>query len=329
MHAGLLSCWLIFGGLSLTAAVLDTTRDGWSKHFEFIEQAGWDTGNFELQDYRPEQVQVRNDGAHLVLQRQDVVYQQGRNDRFLSGKLVSKRTLVELAPEGGRLSVIVRGPKVTQFWGTPTAGAGLWPSVWLLTHKRSDEWPKLGEIDLMEHMRYANRPETVTTSASRLHYGPRRGVAMVWALPQSAQSLNYGMDLARFKWTGYRTTLQFDFLPDAQKSWMLAFSVNGSMIWNLTTSRRATPFRTFHTGKVFRGADARDFAEGAEGDPARIFQRAFSDPSRGMNIVINFAFGGTAFGGTASAPGSIDWNIKAAEFVVERVLLTRRQRLGL
>lgn len=305
----------------MAVTVLDTERDGWLDHFELVDEAGWDTGNNELQEYRPQQVQVMDDGAHLVMQRQDVVYKRGRNDRFLSGKLKSVKNLVEMAPNGGRLLITVRGPRVTEFWSGNSSAAGLWPAIWLLPN--NGNWPRQGEIDLMEMMWRSSSPESTSKAASTLHYGPKLGLDMIWTDPTSAGSWNWGMQLAQYNWTGESVVLQFDFVRTVCQAWNLSLALNSTKLWSVMTSRQEEPFASFHDGKTFMNADLRDFAEGSEGDPARIFQRAFDDRRHGMHLLINLAFGGTPFGGTATAAGNIDWNVKSAEFVVERVVVQR------
>jgi hypothetical protein len=63
--------------------------------WDFVTQTGADTGNDELQDYRPSQCQQGVNGS-LAMQ-----FQRSANGRFASGKIRSKRSLAAVAPNGG------------------------------------------------------------------------------------------------------------------------------------------------------------------------------------------------------------------------------------
>ena len=74
--------------------------------------------------------------------------------------------------------------------------------------------------------------------------------------------------------------------PDtAKRYWVVSLHVNDEPWRDL--------FKDFEN-KPFDNASPGEFAEGAPGDPALIFQRAF-DGERPLHIIINLAFGGTPF----------------------------------
>lgn len=104
---------------------------------------GW--GNNELQYYteaRPENARVK-DGCLILEARRELM----GNRTYTSARLVSRQ-------KGdwtyGRVEVRVRVPE----------GLGVWPAVWMLpTAWAYGEWPKSGEIDIMEHVGYL--PDTI------------------------------------------------------------------------------------------------------------------------------------------------------------------------
>ena len=76
-------------------------------------------------------------------------------------------------------------------------------------------------------------------------------------------------------------------------SWTLRQWVNGVLVWEQTTDN-TDRFLDFEKGKNFGNACREDFAQGAPGDPAGVFQRTFD--SGGLYVNVNLAFGGTPFG---------------------------------
>lgn len=96
---------------------------------------GW--GNNELQYYTmkdPDNAMVK-DGKLIITARQE---QHGDNP-YTSAKLVTRG---KKAWQYGRIEVSARLPK----------GRGTWPAIWMLPEVEKLNWPRDGEIDIMEHV---------------------------------------------------------------------------------------------------------------------------------------------------------------------------------
>ena len=78
---------------------MDTVAQGWGE-FERVNQTGKQTGNDEEENYIDTQCQVRGTSMFLVLSNE--------HGQWLSGKIRSRRNLVEYAPQGGTLEVVRR-----------------------------------------------------------------------------------------------------------------------------------------------------------------------------------------------------------------------------
>jgi licheninase len=254
------------------------SAEGWDRHFERVAQSGAETGNDELEDYVLEQVQLRGSEIALVLQR--------RGERYVSGKIRSRRSLKDMAPHGGVLEISLRGPKLEG-----GRVVGIWPAVWLLPS--GEPWPMGGEIDLYEVMAYT--PEGVKTGFSTLHFGPRPGQDASWPG-------HWGLSLGSYPWDAAgEHTLRLEWKRE-NGSWALNYAVDGREIWRFTTTRNDV-FKSFEVGKPHSA----DFAPGAAGDPAAIFSRIFD---KDLRIICNLAFGGRPF-------RYID-NVSSAEMVIMR-----------
>ena len=85
--------------------------------------------------------------------------------------------------------------------------------------------------------------------------------------------------------------------------------VNSALVWEQTTDN-TDRFLDFEKGKNFQGARREDFAQGAPGDPAGVFQRAFDSQ---LYVNANLAFGGTPFG------DEVDRALRTSVFRIHRV----------
>jgi hypothetical protein len=269
---------------------MDTLRDGWDS-FERVRQTGRETGNDELEDFVPEQVQIRDGGGGqlcaLVLTRTE--------HRWLSGKIRSRQNLTELRPNGGQLEVVVQGPNLQFFDGRKCRYArGAWPAVWLLPHA---PWPTGGEIDLLEQMMFKRGDEN--RGFSTLHFGPHAGKD--YSYPG-----HWGLHLGTYDWDDKDHVLKFAWLRRGG-AWNLSLSVDGKQVWAFSTKREGVLAVGMEAGAGFR--------EGEPGDPAAIFQRAFDDAKHGLSLVVNLSYGGRPFGDTQA-------DLKSAEFMVKRVTVT-------
>ncbi|QNH63587.1 glycoside hydrolase family 16 protein [Hymenobacter sediminicola] len=111
---------------------------------------GW--GNNELQAYTNsgDNVFVSSSGSLVIQARR----QQSGNNSYTSGRLVTKG---KQNFQYGRIDVRAKVPK----------GKGVWPAIWMLgADIDQNNWPKCGEIDIME-LRGSRPKEFLST----MHYG--------------------------------------------------------------------------------------------------------------------------------------------------------------
>lgn len=287
--------------------LLDTSNSRWEDEWDFVAQTGADTGNDELQDYRPSQCQQGVNGSLALL------LQRSADGRFASGKIRSKRSLVALAPNGGIIELLFLPPENTfrNEEGTTWAGSfapGLWPAVWL-TPRDDVSWPTGGEIDLVELMHRAGSPCSVSAAFSTLHFGPRPGVDAIY-------DGQWGLSLARFDLGNGVQSMNFSWQRTTAGSWLMEQWVNGARVWKQETAY-VDRFLDFERGKRFQNARSEDFAKGAAGDPAKIFQKAFD--AAPFHININLAFGGAPF-------GVVDRTLSTSSFRLVRFRLWGRVR---
>jgi beta-glucanase (GH16 family) len=141
MTAGL----LIISGLSAIGQQLV-----WSDEFDYsglpapdkwsydIGGSGW--GNDELQYYTSERLEnARVEDGKLIIEARKELYS---GKEYTSARLVSKFKGDWLY---GRIEVRAKLP----------AGLGTWPAIWMLpTDWIYGDWPRSGEIDIMEHVGY-------------------------------------------------------------------------------------------------------------------------------------------------------------------------------
>lgn len=267
---------------------LDTTDPefSWDDSWEFVSQTGVETGNNELQNYVPEQIQIGdNNSLHLKLTRSSY----GGGGGYLSGKIKSKWTLLGLAPERGLLEVQFYLP-VSAFSLRSmrcTLAPGLWPALWIVPPSRNAAWPTGGEIDLLEMMHKKNHPESAMSGFATLHFGPRRGIDAVfdgqWGLRMGYVPMKCGQ----------KHTISFRWERLNSKRWLMRQSLDDDIIWEQITDHVGA-FKDFEKGKNFMNADAYDFSKHGEGNPARVFQRAFDEFP--LHVILNVGFGGSPFG---------------------------------
>jgi hypothetical protein len=278
------------------SAVIDTDRDGWEAAFERVTQTGEQTGNHELESYVPEKVEYRQDGhAYLVLSR-------GHNGRWTSGKIRSRRNLTQLAPNGGRLQVLIQGPNIQNASGDGFC-SGIWPACWAIPDASAVPWSCGGEIDIMEVMHFPNRPDTARRGFSTLHFSPTPGKDYVYPG-------HWGLKLAEYAWDAGDKLFDFEWHRESSGAWRLSLTLNGAQLWSLTTTRDDV----FRDAEHRPGLNPEGFRPGEAGDPARVFQRAFDNEPFGYKIVVNLAYGGTPF-------SHVDESLRCADLVVKHIKL--------
>lgn len=115
---------------------------------------GW--GNHELETYTNSTANVSQSGGNLVIQ----AIQQGSSGAYTytSGRILTKG---KQDFKFGRIDVRAKVPQ----------GKGLWPAIWMLgSDIDSNNWPKCGEIDMMEL-----RGQTPTEILTTMHYADNSG----------------------------------------------------------------------------------------------------------------------------------------------------------
>lgn len=254
----------------------------WSDLWDFLTQTGQQTGNNELQNYEPRQVMIEGNGELKI------VLNKVSGNRYRSGKIRSKNAITEWAPEYGALEFEFVLPQNTmQNGNSPDIVPGLWPAFWMLPN--AGRWPTGGEIDLVEMMQFRGQTSDAV-AFSTLHFGPSAGVDAVydghWGLRMGSFSWNKNQQTQKVRFEWERTAVE------TGSPWRLTQWVNNRIAWTQLTTH-TDRFNNFERGKNFVRASPRDFAAGAPGDPAKIFQRAFDEPERGLHFIINLAFGGT------------------------------------
>ena len=99
---------------------------------------GW--GNNELQYYTAKKLKnARIEAGHLIIEAHR---EQMKNSEYTSARLVSKN---KGNFKYGKIEIKAKLP----------TGLGTWPAIWMLpTHNKYGNWPRSGEIDIMEHVGY-------------------------------------------------------------------------------------------------------------------------------------------------------------------------------
>ena len=123
--------------------------DIWSRE---VHEPGWT--NSELQEYRDSEENAFVSDGNLVLKAIKTTTDSGK-PYYTSGKVNSMNKADFLY---GKVVVRAKVPE----------GQGLWPAIWMMPQKeqRYGQWPKCGEIDIMEVL-----GNDTKTSYSTIHYG--------------------------------------------------------------------------------------------------------------------------------------------------------------
>ena len=147
-----------------------------------IGGSGW--GNNELQYYTDKESNARvADGKLTITVRKEDM--EGRN--YTSARLISKGKGDFLY---GRFEIKAKLP----------AGKGTWPAIWMLpTDWAYGDWPKSGEIDIMEHVGYDRDVihQTVHTEAYNHSIGTQKGAS------KQISNATTDFHLYRADWTPY------------------------------------------------------------------------------------------------------------------------------
>lgn len=116
-----------------------------------LREPGWT--NNELQEYTGSDENIFVQDGHLVLKA--IKTEVNGQDYYTSGKVNSQNNADF---QYGKVVVSAKVPE----------GQGLWPAIWMMPQDESyyGQWPKCGEIDIMEVL-----GNDTTTSYSTIHYG--------------------------------------------------------------------------------------------------------------------------------------------------------------
>ncbi len=138
---------------------------------------GW--GNNELQTYTNKKSNVRQQDGKLIIEAHP---QKGKPGKYTSARLVTKS---KGDWQYGYIEVRARLPY----------GKGTWPAIWMLpTMNGGFEWPKDGEIDIMEHVGYDQNVivGTIHTNAYNHMIGTEK-TASVKVYDAHKHFYNYGL----------------------------------------------------------------------------------------------------------------------------------------
>jgi beta-glucanase (GH16 family) len=94
-------------------------------------------GNNEAQYYTA--------GMHNICFEEGSLHLEGRKEKFETKEYTSAKIMTQdkLEWKYGRFEICAKLP----------SGQGTWPAIWTLGHRlQGEDWPELGEIDIMEHV---------------------------------------------------------------------------------------------------------------------------------------------------------------------------------
>lgn len=170
------------------------------------EGNAWGWGNDELQFYtkkRKENAIV--DGAYLHIK---AIKEQWENKNYTSARLITKGKGDWLY---GRVEVRAKLP----------TGRGTWPAIWMLsTDWEYGNWPKSGEIDIMEHVGYM--PDSVFASAHTEIYNHKIGTQKTagYYLPDCEKEFhNYILEWDEMEYKVYVDSTEYFSFKNEQKTY--------------------------------------------------------------------------------------------------------------
>ncbi len=202
----------------------------WSDEFDYtglpntakwgydIGGSGW--GNNELQYYTNDLENAKVENGNLVI---TAVKEPISGKNYSSARLVTRNKGDFLY---GRFEIKAKLP----------AGRGTWPAIWMLpTDWAYGDWPKSGEIDIMEHVGYdLNKVHvTVHTEAYNHSIGTQKGTNMM--VPTATTEFHkYRVDWTPYAVRGYiDDQLMFTFINEGKGSAAWPFDKRFHLIMNL------------------------------------------------------------------------------------------------
>jgi beta-glucanase (GH16 family) len=176
-----------------TDATLST--NAWSYD---VGNGAWGWGNGELQTYTEDTANVFvEDGLlHIVANRVD-------GTTFTSGRIHTEdKVLFQYGTIEGRIQ-----------WPDNSYGGGLWPGFWTMGYNHAQvDWPKSGEIDIMEGGQGLGVSEGEGNSrvVSGAHWWAKDAYATYATWEDAPDDLSQDFHIYRLEWTPYNLTTYVD-----------------------------------------------------------------------------------------------------------------------
>lgn len=180
--------------------------------------SGW--GNNELQNYTNALSNAKIENGNLVI---TAIKESSGGKEYSSARLVTRNKGDFLY---GRFEIRAKLP----------SGRGTWPAIWMLpTDWAYGDWPKSGEIDIMEHVGYdLNKVHvTVHTQAYNHSIGTQKGTNMI--VPTATTEFHkYRVDWTPYAVRGYiDDQLMFTFVNEGKGSAAWPFDKRFHLLLNV------------------------------------------------------------------------------------------------
>ncbi|WP_374164288.1 family 16 glycosylhydrolase [Arcticibacter sp. MXS-1] len=206
------------------------SRPAWSDDFDYegspassiwdydIGGSGW--GNNELQYYTKNMSNVSvSSGVLTVTARKEAL----GNREYTSSRLVTRNKADFLY---GRIEVRAKLP----------AGKGTWPAIWMLPTEWSyGDWPKSGEIDIMEHVGYDPGVIHVSTHTEAYYFKINTQKTATRRIENATTDFHvYRVDWTPYAIRGYVDDLKtFEFVNEGKGSTTWPFDKKFHLLLNL------------------------------------------------------------------------------------------------
>lgn len=155
-----------------------------------IGNSGW--GNNELQYYTAKRIENASVADGLLTIKAVKENYQGAD--YTSARLVTKE---KASWRYGRIEVRAKLPY----------GRGIWPAIWMLSaDKVYGDWPRIGEIDIMEHVGY--NPDSVFATVHTQSYNHTIGTQKTKGI--AFKNLSAAFHIYAVEWTEKRISIFID-----------------------------------------------------------------------------------------------------------------------
>ena len=152
--------------------------------------SGW--GNNELQFYTPKRMENASVANGVLTIRAIKEKYQGAG--YTSARLTTKH---KAAWKYGRIEVRAKLP----------AGKGVWPAIWMLSDDKAyGDWPRTGEIDIMENVGY--NPDSVFASVHTQDYNHTIGTQRTKGIAR--KDLSSAFHVYALEWTEKKISIFID-----------------------------------------------------------------------------------------------------------------------